>query len=525
LEGRSSAQTPWLERHQVLHARFHSRTSAVRKDGPSTKLRSFSLPALLLLLPGGLLALALLTAAAAPALLATELGTAAALKLLNANVPVTADRLRVSWLGPMFVEGLQVAPRDKPETPAVSAQRVSSDNGLLGLLLQGQSAKVSIEGLSIDALLDDRGDFRILQLLSPSPNRPVKRRRPLPPGSSLKRSVKVGFTADAKWQGFQVAVTKSSITMPDPYREIAGGAVHVSGWLGAAHANGASWASQPSASTLAAEPFELKVTAPNAELATAGWRGTGGVLRLREPAAASVAYSPALAEYGLSLLNPLLGDAVSLQQGGRVHLTFAPDGLAYPTASTTVRMEPLQLTVARSPLLRQLLATLALADRSIGKIDALNIWTAPLEAEVSEAGPVRTRRTDLLLSGKSGQGGVHLVVWGTVDSQIDGPVDVTLGIPADTLKRLGLDVPADHVLPVSIGGTSDAYRVDWTSASSKLATLLARQRAGGDDGPADLTSAGGWAKELFKRALKEADKAAVITQPAPELREPLPWQQ
>ncbi len=28
---------------------------------------------------------------------------------------------------------------------------------------------------------------------------------------------------------------------------------------------------------------------------------------------------------------------------------------------------------------------------------------------------------------------------------------------------------------------------------------------------------------LFKRALEEADKATVITVPAPELREPLPW--
>ncbi len=43
--------------------------------------------------------------------------------------------------------------------------------------------------------------------------------------------------------------------------------------------------------------------------------------------------------------------------------------------------------------------------RSIGKIDTLNIWTAPLKAEISEAGPVRTHSTDLLLNGKSGQGG------------------------------------------------------------------------------------------------------------------------
>lgn len=38
-------------------------------------------------------------------------------------------------------------------------------------------------------------------------------------------------------------------------------------------------------------------------------------------------------------------------------------------------------------------------------------------------------------------------------------------------------------------------------------------------------SASSGLQELFKRALKEADRATVITQPAPELREPLPWQQ
>jgi hypothetical protein len=111
--------------------------------------------------------------------------------------------------------------------------------------------------------------------------------------------------------------------------------------------------------------------------------------------------------------------------------------------------------------------------RTIGKLDALDIWTAPIEAVISETGPVRTRRTDLLLTGRSGQGasaclhhtcayclsalvgcpppvrlhnmagfgaaagGVHLVFWGSIDSQIDGKVDVTLGLPAETLQRLG----------------------------------------------------------------------------------------
>lgn len=60
-------------------------------------------------------------------------------------------------------------------------------------------------------------------------------------------------------------------------------------------------------------------------------------------------------------------------------------------------------------------------------------------------------------------GGVHLVFWGSIDSQIDGKVDVTLGLPADTLQRLGLSVPAGHVLPIAIGGTTDSYKVDWTT--------------------------------------------------------------
>ena len=112
---------------------------------------------------------------------------------------------------------------------------------------------------------------------------------------------------------------------------------------------------------------------------------------------------------------------------------------------------------------------------------------------------MRTSRTDVLLSGRSGQGapfyacfaeaphfcsvrrpiqrtvrlskkrcagaagGVHLVFWGSIDSQIDGKVDVTLGLPTDTLQRLGLSAPPGHVLPIAIGGTTDGYKVDWTT--------------------------------------------------------------
>ncbi len=130
------------------------------------------------------------------------------------TVTVSADRLRLSWTGPSVAEGLRVASRDMLDSPAITVQRVSTDSGLLGLLLQGgvacillfermqatqgtqrfaalrvstprgccaesryfgcagRSAKVAVEGMSVDALLDDAGEFRILQLVPPPPDRP-----------------------------------------------------------------------------------------------------------------------------------------------------------------------------------------------------------------------------------------------------------------------------------------------------------------------------------------------------------------
>lgn len=164
--------------------------------------------------------------------------------------------------------------------------------------------------MTLDGMLDDTGEFRILQLLPDTDSRPgelaahllmvisaaaqereaglrqladaltcghaARRRRPLPPSSGLKRGVRVGLTADAQLLGYHIMVSDSHIVMPDPYRrdlllvlwtlsaavlltcsvpglslcltalsvcrEIAGGDVHISGWLGSAHAFGASWA-------------------------------------------------------------------------------------------------------------------------------------------------------------------------------------------------------------------------------------------------------------------------------------------
>ena len=113
----------------------------------------------------------------------------------------------------------------------------------------GQPARISIRGLTLDGMLDDTGEFRILQLLPSADSKPgevtdfairaqlspaacqqvsdvkfhgvthaARRRRPLPPSSSLKRAVRVGFTADTKLAGYNIKVSDSHIVTPGPYR-------------------------------------------------------------------------------------------------------------------------------------------------------------------------------------------------------------------------------------------------------------------------------------------------------------------
>jgi hypothetical protein len=113
------------------------------------------------------------------------------------------DRIQLGWTGEAAVAGVQLSARDSAGQPAVSAQSVTWDGGLLSLLRgelvriaaavnayseyvevcakcspkltmlsaahlccsAGQPAQISIKGLTLDGMLDDTGEFRILQLL------------------------------------------------------------------------------------------------------------------------------------------------------------------------------------------------------------------------------------------------------------------------------------------------------------------------------------------------------------------------
>ena len=53
-------------------------------------------------------------------------------------------------------------------------------------------------------------------------------------------------------------------------------------------------------------------------------------------------------------------------------------------------------------------------------------------------------------------------MWGKVTPANNSALDMTLGLPADTLAWAGLKgVPADEMLTIAVKGTADKPKIEW----------------------------------------------------------------
>ena len=76
--------------------------------------------------------------------------------------------------------------------------------------------------------------------------------------------------------------------------------------------------------------------------------------------------------------------------------------------------------------------------RALGRVDELSLATGPLVTDVYRGGAMVAHRADLLIGGGGGSEGLHLVVWGRGGTRAGSAVDMVIGVPADTLARLGI---------------------------------------------------------------------------------------
>ncbi|KAI8474317.1 MAG: hypothetical protein J3K34DRAFT_138376 [Monoraphidium minutum] len=257
-------------------------------------------------------------------------------------------------------------------------------------------------------------------------------------------------------------------------------------------------------------PVAIQVDSERLMLDARGWavRGGGGAdggtlggwrCVLQRPVQARVELTPEFAGMTLAEFNPLLGNVLSVRDGGRATLSFAPAGGALPCRAGALRLEPIRLAVGEGQLTSQVLRLLNLGGLlggpggglggllfgGGGAKRQLEAWTGPMEVDIGADGRCSTRRVDMLLGDR-----VRVSVWGSVDTVTEA-MRMRIGLPASTLALAGVrGLPPDYVLPLELHGGVRSPHLDWTSAVRKVAVLSAMQLGrtalggGGGGGPA-----------------------------------------
>ncbi|KAK9818270.1 hypothetical protein WJX72_009837 [[Myrmecia] bisecta] len=475
-------------------------------------------------------AVALLLTAAAPAVLSTPRGLRAVLAVVNRIAPghISVQQASLGWRRPIIIDQLKLMePERLGGETLVDVQQISSTRSLWSIVT-GKEFDVVVTAPFVDCLMAPDGQLKFVRLLTEwqvvreakahhKPHMPPDNTAPVDPAASKAKgpeSAPLNFTAEGRLMTAQLYASDGVLQLPIELQQVVGENLHAAVLIGAKNLRDdaadfgvdAGWVDKQRAPKAGAagmgralDPTVVVVNSEHVNAELSGWRTSTGLL-LRKPVSASVDYTPALAKFYLSRINPLLADSVSVEEGGTVRVDVTPLHDHVPAESLAVRVAPMKLVVGRGNLLGDAIGMLQLRDGRLGKLDKmkrLEVWTSAAHAEVFRNGPVVTKRIDLLVG--SGNKGVHLALWGQVDPTTN-QLSMTLGIPADTLALAGIKgLPAEAMFPVAVRGTVNRPRVDWIGASRRLAALAVKQRSvdiATEDQPASLRAS------LLKDALK-----------------------
>ncbi|BDA46251.1 hypothetical protein COCOBI_08-3430 [Coccomyxa sp. Obi] len=263
------------------------------------------------------------------------------------------------------------------------------------------------------------------------------------------------------------------------------------------------------------QPFVLKLETEHLELRAGGWRTTTGFL-LRQPASATVTFTPALAKYGLARLNPFLSHVMALKEANSVTASVTPLAMHVPFEAMTVRVSPLKLQIKGSRLTRGAIRLLEFRKRA-GKSGGLECWTSAIEADVYRTGELVSKRMDVLVSRdfRVSKAPLHMAMWGhgRVDEDEGSIIDAIVAIPAYTLHMAGLvGLPEDYMMQISARGSAFKPTIDWFRATKTLGALMVERNV-------PTLGLKGVRKWLDKRCEKKVAKQG----PVPLPTKPLPW--
>ena len=74
-----------------------------------------------------------------------------------------------------------------------------------------------------------------------------------------------------------------------------------------------------------------------------------------------------------------MSNVVAVQEGGKVEVSWTPQGMTLPADRSTLRIEPMKLVVGRGDFLHRVVNLLGLKDRWAGMIiSRVCVWTGGL---------------------------------------------------------------------------------------------------------------------------------------------------
>ena len=87
-----------------------------------------------------------------------------------------------------------------------------------------------------------------------------------------------------------------------------------------------------------------------------------------------------------------MSNVVAVQEGGKVEMSFTPDGMTFPAEKSTVRIEPMKLVVGRGDFVSKVVNLLGLKDRSAPLILVTLPLCLPVASMASEPQNFTARR-------------------------------------------------------------------------------------------------------------------------------------
>lgn len=250
-------------------------------------------------------------------------------------------------------------------------------------------------------------------------------------------------------------------------------------------------------------PLQIDLTSGNTH-ANVRAHIADGALTLTAPLEAKITVTPAVGAHVLADFNPLFANTVRSDQP--ITLRIDPQGFRLTPQVSGLQigraaLNPGKLWVKNTGSIRQLFSLFK--HSQLNEQKEVQVWSTPIYFSAKN-GLLSYHRADILI-GTS----LQLAFWGRANLN-NNALSMTLAIPGYTLRKiLGIkDIPNDRYLLIPVRGTLDTPKVDYSTATPRIAALLARKE-------------GAAGKALG--AIIEAAAGPLTTDVPPPNTQPFPW--